>query len=130
MSEPRVLATFADYDGLIEALRQRKTDLGLSCLLMDELSGLPAGYTAKVLGPSRIKSLGAISTSAINGCLAIKLAVIEDLEAIQRMAGRWERRDEGHVRPISPPPNRNPTQNGDCHALQSRRILRECRQLC
>jgi hypothetical protein len=36
-------------NGMIEALRQRKTDLELSCLLIDELSGLPTGYTGKML---------------------------------------------------------------------------------
>lgn len=114
MSEARVLATFDDYDGLIEALRQRKAELGLSCLLMDELSGLPAGYTGKVLGPRRIKSLGAISTDAINGALGVKLAVIEDPDAMKRMAPRWERRNEAHVRAGSisaPPPNRKPRRS-------------------
>ena len=96
--EAKVIAEFTNYNELIDALNRRKADLGLSCLLMDELGGLPHGYTAKVLGPGRVKGLGAISTDAINGVLGVKFAVIEDLEAVKRMEHRWERRNESHVR--------------------------------
>lgn len=82
----------------IPTFRECAEKLGLSCLLMDELTGLPAGYTGKVLGPRRIKSLGAISTDTINGALGVKLAVIEDPDAMKRMEPRWERRNEAHVR--------------------------------
>jgi len=44
----KVLAAFADYEGLVRAIRERRSALGLSQLALDDLAGLPSGYTAKI----------------------------------------------------------------------------------
>ncbi len=94
MSEPRVLAEFTDYDGLIEALRRRKAELDLSFELIDAIGGLQSGYSAKVLGPGMIKKLGPVSAGAINDVLAVKFVMVEDVEAAEAMKTRWQKRGQ------------------------------------
>lgn len=81
----------------MEALRTRKLTLGLSDLVVDDLGNLARGHTGKLLGPSRVKSLGRLSLGALLGTLALRLIVVEDPEQVAVMEKHWERREEGKV---------------------------------
>jgi hypothetical protein len=54
----RVLARVDDYDSIWAAFRARADELQITRLELDYLSKFQDGYSAKVLGPSRTKSLG------------------------------------------------------------------------
>lgn len=101
------LATAASYDEMIDALVARKNELGLSNEMVDELTGLPGGYTGKVLGPARVKKMGALSLWLMLEVLALKIEFHTDLQTAEKMAVRWEKRSEGqanlnnNARPLS-----------------------------
>lgn len=88
-----------DYDQLINALKARADEIGLSYNLIDELTGLPNGYTGKLFGPSRVKMVGMDSLWLIVEVLAIEVTFAPSLALAQKMAARWERRDELRRRP-------------------------------
>lgn len=87
MSEP-----IRSMDDLVEALRTTQVERELSYGLLDELSGLQDGYTAKILGPKQSKRLGPVSTFPLLGALGKALAIVDDPEQIAAVQGRWKRR--------------------------------------
>jgi hypothetical protein len=95
---PQVIGEAHDYDSLVAILRLRKNALRLSDAVTDDIAGLTAGHTGNLLGPSRVKTLGAMSLSALLGALALRLVVVEDVEQAARVRDRWGRRDELRVR--------------------------------
>lgn len=87
------IAEVTSYDTLIEALRRRKAMLGMTHAALDDLTGLQSGYVGKLLGPAGIKTLGPMSFDVILEALAVKLVLVEDVEAAKRMVSRWEKRE-------------------------------------
>ena len=77
---------------LVEALRTTQVERELSYELLDALSGLQSGYTAKILGPAQSKRLGPVSTFPLLGALGKALAVVDDPEQIKLVKGRWKSR--------------------------------------
>jgi hypothetical protein len=59
--------------GLLEAIRTRQDELDLSCELIDEIAGLPARYTSKLLAPVPLRGISHMSLTAILGALGIGL---------------------------------------------------------
>jgi hypothetical protein len=80
------------YKGLIEACRQRANELSISRLEIDRLSGLPAGYAAKLLGKDggavKAKRMWPASLEAILGTLGLQIIVIEDHAATSKTLSR------------------------------------------
>jgi hypothetical protein len=80
------------YKGLVETCRQRATELAVSRLELDRLAGLPAGYSAKLLGKDdgvpRKKRMWPASLEAILGTLGLQIIVIEDYAATSRTLSR------------------------------------------
>jgi hypothetical protein len=99
-STPAVLAEVTDYDGLIEAIRQRIKQRRIAVGGEDtaKVAGLPDSYLAKLTSPQPIRRLGAISMGPVLGLLGLKLLVVEDEEALKRLSGRLSPRDEARVR--------------------------------
>jgi hypothetical protein len=94
----RQLAEATDYDGLIAAIRNRAAELQVAGETLDEISGLPNRYCAKLIGPKPIRRIGAISLGPLLGALGIKLIIAEDEDALRRVAGRLRKRDARLVR--------------------------------
>jgi hypothetical protein len=90
------------YKGLIETCRQRATELALSRLELDRISGLPAGYSAKLLGKDdcvpRKKRMWPASLEAILGTLGLQIIVIEDYAATSRTLSRRVPVDQANQR--------------------------------
>jgi hypothetical protein len=86
------------FDELIDALGEMRVKRKLSYANLDELVGLTRGHSEKILGPARVRGLSPVIFDALLPALGIRLAVIEDPEAIAAMARRWEPRDESNVR--------------------------------
>jgi hypothetical protein len=96
MNDPKLLAIARDYGELIDALRGRVDELGLTMQTLDDLSGVQQGYCAKILGPAQSKSLGPISLGCLLQALGLSLQVVEDPEAVAMIGHRWERRAPAH----------------------------------
>jgi len=92
MLDERALATVTNYDELIEALRARVAELGITNATLEVITGLPDGYVAKVLGAGRTRNLGALSFGLIFQGLGLRFAVFEDAAATEKMRPRWTQR--------------------------------------
>jgi hypothetical protein len=89
-----ILAEIRSYGEPIDALRVRRHELDVSFSTLDQTSVLHLGYSSKVLapGPVKPKHLGPVSLTAILGALGVKLALIEDREAMARSRVQARRR--------------------------------------
>ena len=96
---PRVLGEFSDYSGLITALRARAAELNLSGETIDAVSGLPARYAQKLLGPHQVRRLGATSLGPFFGALAVRALLIEDRAAVARLRSQTTPRKAQYARP-------------------------------
>ncbi|HZH50279.1 MAG TPA: hypothetical protein VEZ16_00205 [Microvirga sp.] len=75
-----VLATFGDYEGLVDALRSRRITLGMSQIALEDRAGLTGGYVGKIEGrPGKPNSraIGRESLPLLLGALNLELAVVE-----------------------------------------------------
>jgi hypothetical protein len=75
-------------DDLRAILRARFTALGVSFETVDAVAGLPARYTAKIIGLQPTKNFGQTSLDALLGTAAIALVAIPDPEALARVQSR------------------------------------------
>jgi hypothetical protein len=79
---------FTDYRTLIETCRARVDELGISRAELDRLSGLPSGYSGKLLGRDgagkKQKRMWPIGLEAMLGTLGLRMLLIEDEAATAR----------------------------------------------
>jgi hypothetical protein len=92
-----IVGEFSDCDALIERLRERAAELGLSNRTLDELGGFPDGYAGKLLCATRMKQLTVSSLLTLSSVLAVKAVLVADDEQRRRMEPRWETRDGAKV---------------------------------
>jgi hypothetical protein len=85
---------------LIEAIRARRDELGITHETIDAIAGLPSGYCSKLLAPEPMKRLGKISIPAMLGALGVALVLVEDTAQIGLVSPRWTKRK----RALSPKP--------------------------
>lgn len=97
MTEPP--AVIRNYDDLIEVMKARADVIGVSMQVLDELAGLPSGYSGKLFGPGQVKTMGLQSLFLLAETLGYSVALVLDLDAVKRMESRWEQRDELRRRP-------------------------------
>ena len=95
MNQP--LAEFVDYEGLRRALNACREHRDLSFERLDEITGAPSGYFAKLLGPRPIKRIGLQSLGWALGGLGIKAVFVSDPEALARIESRLKARDIPHL---------------------------------
>jgi hypothetical protein len=80
------------YKGLVETCRQRANELAVSRLELDRLAGLPAGYSAKLLGKEggalKPKRMWPASLEVILQTLGLQIIIIEDHAATSRTLSR------------------------------------------
>src|SRR5712671_6943920 len=76
------------YKGLVETCRQRADELGLSGLELDRIAGLPAGYSAKLLGKDgagkKKKRMWPVGLELMLATLGLKMILIADETAAAR----------------------------------------------
>jgi hypothetical protein len=95
---PRVICEFSDYAELLAGLRLRAAELNLSGEQIDHVSGLPARYTQKLLGPHQIRRLGVISLGPFLGALAVRGVLLEDKAAVEKLRRQTTPRNQSYVR--------------------------------
>jgi general stress protein YciG len=94
LSSAKVLGSFTDYPGMLNAFRARATErkICLSDTTTAQISGLTDRYCAKLLqAPKPTRRFGMESLGPILGVLAVKLVMVEDPEAIARLQMLKER---------------------------------------
>jgi hypothetical protein len=84
-------------EDLHRALRARAEALQIARDRLDEIAGLPSGYSSKLLSFPPIKNLGPVSAFPMIGALGMAVVLIEDAQAMLRVL-RSPRRTESHVR--------------------------------
>jgi len=77
---------------LLDALRARRDELNISHETIDNIAGLQSGYTSKLLAPTPIKNLGAMSMGALLGALGMALVAVPDPDAVAQVQTRWQKR--------------------------------------
>jgi hypothetical protein len=82
------IAVVRSADDLRGLFRQRIASLGITYETADLISGLPSGYSAKLLGPQPIRRFGPVAFESLLGACGIKLVAVEDGEAMARVKRR------------------------------------------
>jgi hypothetical protein len=88
-----------DYDDLHEILRGRATEIGTTREALDAVSGLQSGYSAKLLAPVPIKTLGKISLGPMLQTLGLALVVVRDDAAFDRIKDRLSKSQRPPIMP-------------------------------
>jgi hypothetical protein len=96
-----LVGQFETYDQLVERVRERAADIGLSYRLCDEISGLAEGHTGKVLADLRAKQMGIGTFLAITRTLGIRGVLYVDPALVREVAPLWEVRDAIKAHPRS-----------------------------
>lgn len=81
-----LIRTAAD---IVEAYRRRIAELGIAHSTVDAISGLPDGYTSKLLAPTPMKTMSRAAIELLNGALAMGFIVAVDDEQARRVQARW-----------------------------------------
>jgi hypothetical protein len=79
-------------DELRALICERRDALDLAHTTIDAISGVPDGYTSKVLAPDPVRNFGPTSLAAILGALALRIVrveIVEDPQAAANVSGRW-----------------------------------------
>lgn len=117
MTEPRVIAEFNDYNGMINAFRARFGALGIAVGVAGEqnhaVAGLPLGYIQKLIGPEPPKRIGMTSLGALAGTGGVRFLMVEDDDATRKYVQRLTKRDPAFV------------HSDAKHVVVTRRKLRE-----
>jgi hypothetical protein len=114
---PRIIAQASDYEGFLDAIRQRVADLNITHETLDAVSGLQTGYSSKLLAKPPIRRIGPLVLYVVLQSLGMKIALVEDREALRAVASRLVPRKVPRV------PMRAPA--GEGRKAQRRRIARE-----
>lgn len=87
IEQPRILSSFADHDGFVDAVRGRLLELNISYETLDALAGWTNTYATKLLNPlaPNRKHFGVMSLSAVLPAIGCQLALVEDPEALDRI---------------------------------------------
>jgi hypothetical protein len=88
----RVIGIAHEYRDLIALIRGRIVELGISHEVMDSVTGLPVGYSSKILADPPIRKLGAVSLGLVLGGLGLQLIVAEDAAQTLKVRPRLELR--------------------------------------
>ena len=96
--QPRVIAEFVDYPGMLAALRARVNELQINGERFDEFAGLPKGYLSKLFGARPVRRLGMTSFSPVLAGLGLRCLFVEDPEGTERLKSRLRPRNPSFVR--------------------------------
>jgi hypothetical protein len=88
-ADRQIYSIIDDSDAFHAAMRRRVSELNISHLRLDEIAGLPAGYSGKLLGPAQVKNFGPMSFIVMPKSLGLCLALVEDPAALARVSGRY-----------------------------------------
>jgi hypothetical protein len=82
------LAVIRSYNDLLVVARARMAALNVTYAVVDEVSGVQLGYSAKLLAGRTRRRFGDVSLCAVLGSLGLRLVVCEDPEQLARVHDR------------------------------------------
>ncbi len=88
---------FRGYDELQPIMRRVADMRGLSRDQLDEISGLPRGYSAKVLAEVPLRKLGPDTFGPLASAIGLKFIAIDDDVALAKFTARGEKRVEKYA---------------------------------
>ena len=94
----RALAEFADYDGMLNAVRSRVNELAINGERFDEFAGLPRGYLSKLIGVKPVRRISMVSLGPLFSALGIYCVIYEDPNATARLQKRLRPRNGSYAR--------------------------------
>jgi hypothetical protein len=94
----RIVATFNDYPGMMQALRERVKELGVHGESLDEFCGLSRGYSSKLVSLRPPRRLGMVSWGPLVCGLGLRMQFIEDAEATALVRSRVKQANPSYVR--------------------------------
>jgi hypothetical protein len=94
-------AEVTDYDSLLKLLRARADELQISRSTLDHISGLPDGFSAKLLSLNKLRRIGMQSLGPMLDALCLRLVAVPDVAAFERNRSRMVKRDDPHFRSAS-----------------------------
>jgi len=113
MDGVRVIAECCDYESLVRAFRARIAELNVRCEDIDHIAGLALRYTAKLIAPIPVRSVGKASLGPLLTVLGCRLQLVvagevpPRITAQRRAAGRAMlaegKRHSRHVLPFRDP---------------------------
>jgi hypothetical protein len=102
LSAPHVVATVSDHNQLLEAIRRRIQELGLSYEVVNDLAGLQENYLTKVISNPPPKRMSPFTQFLILQALGLRIKQEEDPELIEKLRGRWTKRKLTKTKKILP----------------------------
>ena len=96
--ELRMIATASHYAGLLDVIRARVAELGITHETLDTIAGLPAGYASKLLCNPPKRRLGPTTMFNVLEALGLKSSFFEDPETLARVRSRLTKRRRPRVR--------------------------------
>jgi hypothetical protein len=97
-TDVRVFAPIDSMPDLHAAVRARVEELELSRATIDAAAGIPDGYAAKLLAQLPVKRFGATSMWPVLRVVGLKLALVDDPEALASVTFKLPKRDRAQVR--------------------------------
>src|SRR5258708_40140164 len=81
---PRQLAVLRTYADVLRVIRARRDELNVPHEIIDDIAGLPGGYTSKLLTPKKpMKVIGPVSWNLFEA-IGVKIIAVEDPHALKR----------------------------------------------
>ncbi len=121
----KVLATLDGFDDLHHVLRRRADELQLARLTIDQAAGLTRGHAAKLLAPVPIKRASLETLFFLAPALGLRLAVVEDAEALAQIKQRYPEREICvGMRAVTRRNGRHARKNNEVSLRHMRRIAR------
>jgi hypothetical protein len=80
--------TVTGYTALLDVIRARRAELGVSFEVLDLTAGLTPGHSQKIIGETPVKNFGRVSLECILGALGLVLVVRPDPVGLARVQGR------------------------------------------
>lgn len=83
---------------LRHAIRRRVEELNISRLCLDRVAGFHSGYSASLLAENDRKRIGQLTLDLLLGATGLKMVLVEDPEALAKVAPQYEPRARCNVR--------------------------------
>jgi hypothetical protein len=77
---------------MLDIIRARVDELGITYATLDAVAGLPDGYAGKLLAPRPLRRAGPIALSLILGALGYGVQLFHDEEALAKVRRRFVKR--------------------------------------
>lgn len=94
----RIVGTFHDYDGLVEGMKARMREVGMTNAKLDEVTGFADGYSAKLLGDSQVRQFTLYSFLTMSRVLGIEAVFVVNPALAKDAREHWGQPTDNRIR--------------------------------